>query len=260
MAKRSYSSVVGGEPSQPIKKTCIESIDTGIDVSDIQQEQRNVTVHGVVLQLSPTQVSKKNKTTRFFDGKIADGKRTTRVISFNPHLRSQLERFREKSSEVALVNCSVQREFEGASGGNQRYEVVLNSRTKLEDSPKIFRMPENLQEIDPYAACTLRDLEEVDDIADRQLINALGKVVHVGDPSKVVAASSSKPLNKQDVTIADSKTAMRVVLWESSIGVLEMGKTYNLRNVAVRSYNGNKYLSFSSSSECVDCNLVVYCH
>ena len=73
----------------------------------------------------------------------------------------------------------------------------------------------------------------------------------VGDRSEVVAASSSKPLNKQDITIADSKTAMRVVLWESSIGLLEMGKTYNLRNVAMRSYNGNKYLSFSSSSECI---------
>ena len=91
MAKRSYSSVVGGEPSQPIKKTCIESIDTGSDVSDIQQEQRNVTVHGVVLQLSPTRVSKKNKTTRFFDDKISDGKWASSVVSLKPILLLSIE-------------------------------------------------------------------------------------------------------------------------------------------------------------------------
>ena len=151
------------------------------------------------------------------------------------------------------MNCSVQKEFEPAhraTDGNPRYEVVLSSRTKLQESPRKFRMPENPQEIDPYAAYTLRDLEELEDMADRQSVNALGKVVDVGDPGEVTSASSSQPLQKQDVIIADSKAAVRVVLWERSIGLLEMGKTYNLRNIAVRSYNGNKYLSCSESSEC----------
>ena len=151
------------------------------------------------------------------------------------------------------MNCSVQKEFEPArcaTDGNPRYEVVLSSRPKLQESPRKFRMPENMQEIDPYAAYTLRDLEELEDMPDRQSVNALGKVVDVRDPGEVRAASSSQPLQKQDVIIADSKAAVRVVLWERSIGLLEMGKTYNLRNVAVRSYNGNKYLSCSESSEC----------
>ena len=211
MAKRS-NSASGGETTP--KKQCN---DCCFDVSDIHEEYRNATVHGVVLQLSPTKVSKKNLRTKFFDGKISDGKRTTRVISFTPHLRTQLEKFRQSSSEVAIVNCSVQKEFEPArraTDGNPRYEVVLSSRTKLQESPRKFRMPENLQEIDPYAAYTLRDLEELEDMADRQSVNALGKVVDVGDPGEVTAASSSQPLQKQDVIIADSKAAVRVVLGE----------------------------------------------
>ena len=128
MAKRS-NSASGGETSP--KKQCK---DCCFDGSDIHEEYRNAAVHGVVLQLSPTKVSKKNLKTKFFIGKISDGKRTTRIISFNPHLRTQLEKFRQSSSEVAIVNCSIQKEFEPArcaTDGNPRYEVVLSSRTKL---------------------------------------------------------------------------------------------------------------------------------
>ena len=88
-----------------------------------------------------------------------------------------------------------------------------------------FVCQKNLQEIDPYAAYTLRDLEELKDMADRQSVNALGKVVDVRDPGEVTGASSFQPLQKQDVIIADSKAAVRVLLWEKSIGLLEMGKT-----------------------------------
>ena len=73
-----------------------------------------------------------------------------------------------------------------------RYEIVQSSRTKLEESPKKFVMPENTKEIDPYAEHTLRDLSEVQHVADRQLVNVLGKVVDVAHLSKVTHASSSK--------------------------------------------------------------------
>lgn len=53
------------------------------DVSDIEESQ-TATVHGVVTHLSPLKTSRKNAGVRYFDGKISDGKRSVRMISFEP--------------------------------------------------------------------------------------------------------------------------------------------------------------------------------
>ena len=42
---------------------------------------------------------------------------------------------------------------------------------------------------------------------------------------------------------------MRIVLWEESVGLLQMNQTYNLKNITVRSFKGEKYLSCSHSFE-----------
>ena len=36
---------------------------------------------------------------------------------------------------------------------------------------------------------------------------------------------------------------VKCTLWESDIGILEKGKSYNFQNVMVRSYEGTKYIS-----------------
>ena len=82
--------------------------------------------------------------------------------------------------------------------------------------------------MDLYAARTLRDLSEVQHVADRQLVNVLGMVVDVANLSKVTHSSSSKPLKKQNVTFANSEAAVRIVLWEESVGLLQLYQTYNL--------------------------------
>ena len=64
------------------------------DVSDIEVGD-NATVHAVVLELSPVRPSKNNPDIRYFRGKLLDGKKTARLISFEPNLRPSLERSRE---------------------------------------------------------------------------------------------------------------------------------------------------------------------
>ena len=64
------------------------------DVSEME-EDTNVTVHGVVVELSPVKTSNKDAKIKYFSGRVSDGKKAARVICFEPDLRPSLERFRE---------------------------------------------------------------------------------------------------------------------------------------------------------------------
>ena len=48
----------------------------------------NRAAHGVVTELSPVKVSKRNSSVRYFDSKMSDGHKSVRVVSFDPSLRS----------------------------------------------------------------------------------------------------------------------------------------------------------------------------
>ena len=43
-----------------------------------------------------------------FEGKLCDGKKTLRIAFFRPKLLGDLERIKNSSEGVAVVNCSVQ--------------------------------------------------------------------------------------------------------------------------------------------------------
>jgi len=53
--------------------------------------------------------------------------------------------------------------------------------------------------------------------------------------------------HKQDTTIADATASTRLTLWESDIGLLEQGESYQLTKVMVRTFQGQPYLSYPFS-------------
>ena len=62
-----------------------------------------VTVHGVVLgTVSPVKTSTLNRGVKYFDGTFSDGKKTLRMVSFEPKLRGQLEGICENKYVVLL--------------------------------------------------------------------------------------------------------------------------------------------------------------
>ena len=71
----------------------------------IECAHQGVTVHGVMTELSPVKVSRKNEKIKYFSGKLSDGKKAVRVISFDAALRAKMEESRSKGSAIALVNC-----------------------------------------------------------------------------------------------------------------------------------------------------------
>ena len=61
---------------------------------------------------------------RYFEGKLSDGKKTVRMVSFEPKLRATVEKAWESGEVVAVTNCSVQ---ERKKGGFDEMEIVAST-------------------------------------------------------------------------------------------------------------------------------------
>ena len=208
------------------------------DVLDIEVGD-NATIHAVVLELSPVRPSENNPDIRYFRGKLSDGKKTARLISFEPNLRPSLERSREDKKPVALVSCKIQ---EGKFDSN--LEIVTSKHTKVESSPKKFKVD------DTSEASGVPDItiDEVVQLTVNQVINVVGKVVQVNVATEVTSKQKGKPLFKQDCIISDAKGSIRIVLWQNDTDKLKEGLSYRLNKVLIRQYSGVKYLSFSEDA------------
>ena len=86
-----------------------------LDVSDIDTTKvcRGATVHGIVTELSPVKISKNDNRYHYFHGQISDGKKSLRLVSFDPKLKNLMEKLKEDKKEIAIENCSIQESKRG---------------------------------------------------------------------------------------------------------------------------------------------------
>ncbi len=104
-----------------------------LTVSDLEEESKSVSIHGVPLGLSPVKKSRSNSSVSYFDGKLSDGQQCVRVISFETDHLDCMKRAQNSKSDVLLSNCAVKR-----SKFNSGLEVVLSNRSTVLASPKKF--------------------------------------------------------------------------------------------------------------------------
>lgn len=105
------------------------TIDREIEVSEATEEEDNVTIHGIVTELSPIKTSKRNSHVKYFTGQLSDGKKCMRLVSFDPKLRPRLSESLGYSSVVAMRECRVKR----ASVGDN-LEIVASARKCIIES------------------------------------------------------------------------------------------------------------------------------
>jgi len=99
-------------------------------------------VYGLVVgQVSPIKSSKSKSGVRYFDGSFSDGRKTLRMISFDPKLHEQFEEAQKSQSSVALKNCIVKRER------SNKLEILVNSKSSLIKSSKKFKVTEEEVEV-----------------------------------------------------------------------------------------------------------------
>ena len=63
-------------------------------------------------------------------------------------------------------------------------------------------------------------------------------MISKGDPIIVTGGK-----RKQDVVVWDNTGTIKVTLWEQHIDLLEVGRSYSLKNFVVREYGSQKYLA-----------------
>ena len=105
-----------------------------VSPSERSKTSDGCTVHGVLTELSPVKVSKKNSQVQYFTGKITDGKKTMRMVSFDPKLRVRLDSFCKDETPVAISDCTVKAADAGAG-----FELIASPRrSNVTKSAKTF--------------------------------------------------------------------------------------------------------------------------
>ncbi len=113
------------------------------DVSEVE-ECPSATVHGVVTQVSPVKTSRRNPSVRYFDGRITDGKKSVRVVCFDPSMRSALEDARATSSSISVENCNVKIScwWQQERGGDSDHKPIQSAQLPA----KVYRAARNERE------------------------------------------------------------------------------------------------------------------
>ena len=217
--------------------------DEELEPSEIYCAKERVTIRGVVTEVSPVKESRKNPNTKYFTGKISDGKKTMRAISFDPKLRNKLDDYCKTGTSLALTECEIKED--SAKAG---FEIKLTRGTAASKLEKVYELPADLSSIDPDTACKIR-LEELQGLAVNQKVTVRAKVVEVRAPEEIKQKGTWRSLCKQDCVIADDSCTARVVLWQKNVGKLREDYCYDFKKLTVRVYDGLKFLSVSDNSD-----------
>ena len=110
-----------------------------MDLSDVVASTSSGTgmVHGVLVgQVSPIKTSRKRANVKYFEGQLSDGKKTVRLVSFDPNLHRKFEEAQKSQCSVALQNCI----FKRSRPDSDDMEILVNKKSSITQSPKKFKV------------------------------------------------------------------------------------------------------------------------
>lgn len=189
-------------------------------------------------------VSTNNQDVTYFEASLTDGKRVIRMVSFESHLRRDMESFKEKDESISCVNCNVRR----SKFDDTKFEVVASSKLRIPSSPKKFKLSKDKEKSNvTTSGSELSELAEIGTVAVQNALTVKGKFVSVDSVDEVQSKNVQKRWKKLEHVLADKSSACRFVLWEEMLDVA-IGKSYNVDNATVKIYNGERYLSSTCAS------------
>ncbi len=168
-------------------------------MSELDEPKTNVTVYGVVTQLSHVKNSRKN--IKYFNAKLSDGRKTVRMVSFNAGLHSTMEKAKEAKETLMLVNCKVTA-ASGTSSSEDAVELVASGYTHVKQAPvkRQLELPGNVDELDPDNVgeiASLRNWDDVDVSRWTHLTVSI-KVLDIESPTVIQPKDATKKLTKQE--------------------------------------------------------------
>jgi hypothetical protein len=215
------------------------------DVSDIDRECTNASVHGVIVDVSPIHAMKQNPGRKYFSACVTDGKETLRFVCFNPALQRAVEKMRDRKKPCTIKNCAIKCSTYPPTAGD--FELCYTDKTT-----KVVANPSKKFEISDDKIYTssrvLKRLSDLDDARKGQIVTVHGKISSLTAPEDVLQNSSGSKLRKQECILADSGMSVPLKIWEGDIGQVHEGKCYRFLKVKVRQYKGERFLTTTEDS------------
>ena len=212
-----------------------------VKVSDLVPST-STNVEGVFVgDLSPIKTSRRKPNVKYFEGQLSDGCKTVRFVSFEPKLHSKVNEAREDLRGISLKNCAVKRSRQGEN----ELEVLVSSQTKIQNSPKKFKLDGETVKGDLKS--NEIELEMLAEVSENQYVCLKGKVVSIFPIQEVNVKSSGRKLKKMDMHLANHTAVYRCVVWENHIKMIKDGKSYKFGNATIRTFNAAKFISLGKN-------------
>jgi len=74
-----------------------------LELSNLSESCKHAIVHGVVTELSPVKQSAKN--CKYFQAQLSDGKKTIKVVGFDPALHQSMNNSQKDRKPIKVTNC-----------------------------------------------------------------------------------------------------------------------------------------------------------
>ena len=194
-------------------------IDEFNDLSSVTHTSINAKVRGVVTAVSPM---KKGKTCKYFDGELADDKARIRLFGFDSNIRQKLLEHLQNKDSIIIGKCEVKHMRKG-----DKLEVMLAKKTEIDNCSDTFVAQED----------NILCLADLNDLDKYTRVNTRVKVLNVANPQKIAEK------NTQNVMVADETGCAKLTQWEQHVGCVELNKSYYSRNMLLRVYYGERYLT-----------------
>ena len=175
-----------------------------------------------------------------FDCTLQNKDTTVRAVCFSPEKYSELNTLQKTKSPVKITNYNTS----AASSGKE--DIIILSKTRIS--------PITSNEINfPYlseltATGTLPDLSALEKLAAEQLVTIKAEVVQVS-AVKTLHTQYQGVLKKQEVIIRDPTTSVKLLLWENSVEMLELNKTYIIQNIKLKRSKKEMYLNTTKADK-----------
>ena len=112
----------------------------------------------------------------------------------------------------------------------------MNNKCKVVKSPKRFRIDSSLISAN-LTNCKDIHIADITEVAIEQQVSVTAKVISIDSPEKVKGRQGGM-LRLQNFYIADATSKCRCVAWEEDIDLVEKQKSYCLKDVTIKQFDG----------------------
>ena len=150
-----------------------------------------------------------------------------RVVCFSSQKQTELTTLQVTKTPVRVTNFSK----------TKTGDIILDNQTKF---TPLSHLPFSYS--DTLTANGTVLISSLAQVAAEQLVTVKAEVTHVSGVNKTPTLRQGV-LSKQEVTIRDPTSSVKVILWESWVNSLQSKKTYLLQNLKVKTNKNERYLN-----------------